>query len=85
MKNLNYLTNHILHQVFKIFLSISIFKKHGEKTDNPSIKIYVNPIENRIKFKIKTGYHLKLLTLKKMKLLGSTKCKITKDIIGKKG
>ena len=23
-----------------------IFKKHGEKTDNPSIRIYVNTIEN---------------------------------------
>ena len=30
-------------------------KKHGEKTDNPSIKLYVNKTENRITFKIKTG------------------------------
>ena len=30
-----------------------IFKKYGEKTVNPSIKIYVNKIENRIMFKIK--------------------------------
>ena len=29
--------------------------------------------------KIKTGYYLKLLTLGTMKLLGSTKIKITKD------
>ena len=35
-----------------------ILKKHGEKTDNPSIRIYVNKIENRIMFKIKTGYYL---------------------------
>ena len=25
-----------------------ILKKHGEKTDNPSIRIYVNKIENYI-------------------------------------
>ena len=41
--------------------------------------IYKNKIENRIAFKIKTGYHLKLLTPERMKLLGSTKSKITKD------
>ena len=28
-------------------------KKHGEETDNPSIRIYMNNIENRITFKIK--------------------------------
>ena len=54
-------------------------KGHGEKTDNPSIRIYVNKIENRITFKIKTGYYLELLTSETMKLLGSTKSKITKD------
>ena len=48
-------------------------------TDNPSIKIYTNKIENRITVKIKTGYYLKLLTPKTMKLFGSTKSKITKD------
>ena len=36
-------------------------------------------MENRITFKIRTGYYLKLLTPKTMKLLGSTKNKITKD------
>ena len=45
-------------------------------TDNPSIGIYINEIENRIIFKIKTGYHLELLTSETMKLLDS---KITKD------
>ena len=29
-----------------------ILKKHGEKTDNPLVRIYVNIIENRITFKI---------------------------------
>ena len=40
---------------------------------------YVNRIENRITFKIKTGYYLQLLTSETMKLLGSTKNKITED------
>ena len=53
-----------------------------EKTDNPSIKIYVNKIENRITFKIKAGYYLELLTPETIKLLGSTKRKIIKDEIG---
>ena len=56
-----------------------IFKKHGENVDNPSIRIYVNKIENRITFKIKTGYYLELLTPEIMKLLGSTENKIIKD------
>ena len=54
-----------------------ILKTHGEKTVNPSIRIYINKIENRIKFKIKTGYFLELLTPKQ--LLGSTKSNIIKD------
>ena len=49
------------------------------KTINPSIRIYINKIENRITFKIKTGYYLELLTPETMKLLGSTKSKITKN------
>ena len=36
--------------------------KHGENIDNPSIRIYVNKIENRVTFKIKTGYYLEFLT-----------------------
>ena len=52
-----------------------IFKKHGENIDKPSVKIYVNKIENRITFKIKNGYSLELLTPETMKLLGSTKNK----------
>ena len=30
-----------------------ILKNRGENTDNPSLKLYVNKIENRITFKIK--------------------------------
>ena len=41
--------------------------------------IYVNKIENRITFKIKTEYYLELLVPETMKLLGSTKSKINKD------
>ena len=41
--------------------------------------IYVNKTENRIKFKIKTGYYLQLLMPKTMKLFRSTKSKITTD------
>ena len=56
-----------------------IFKKHSESVDNLSIRMYINRIENRITFKIKTGYYLELLTPGRMKLLGSTESKITKD------
>ena len=65
-----------------------ILKNDGEKIDDndkdndknkPSVKIYINKVENRITFKIKNGYSLELLTKETMKLLGSTKNKITKD------
>ena len=54
-------------------------KKHNQKINNPSIWIYVNKIENRITFKIKTGYYLDLLTPETMKLLWNSENKITKD------
>ena len=50
-----------------------------EKTDNLSIRIYLNKIENRIAFKIKTGYYPELLSPESMKLLGRIKSKINKD------
>ena len=56
-----------------------ILEIHGEKTNNSSIRIYVNEIENRITFRIKTGHYLDLSIPKTMKLFGSTKSKITKD------
>ena len=59
-----------------------ILKKRSESVDNPSIKIYLNEIENGVTFKIKNGYHLELLTPESMKLLGSTESKITKGKIG---
>ena len=39
-----------------------ILKKHSENVDNPSIRMCINRIENRITFKIKNGYYLELLT-----------------------
>ena len=78
MINSNYQMDHILYQIFKTFFDY-ILKNHGENTDNPSVKIYVNKIENRITSKIKTGYSLKLLTSETMKLLGSTENKTAKD------
>ena len=57
---------------------MNIFKKQNEKIDNFSTRIYVNDVENRIIFEIKTGYYLDLLTPETMKLLGSTENKITK-------
>ena len=56
-----------------------ILKKHGENTNKPSVQIYVNKIENTITFKIKGGYSLEILILETMKLLESTKSKISKD------
>ena len=66
MKNLNYLINHILHQIFKI---VSNTTKQGEKTDNSPIRIYINKIEKSIIFKIKAWYYLELLTSETIKLL----------------
>ena len=56
-----------------------IFKKHEAIANNLLIMIYLNKIENRNTFKIKTGYDLELLTPRTMKLLGSTKSKINKN------
>ena len=41
--------------------------------------IYVNKIENRITFKIKTRYYLELSTPEMMELLGNTRNKVTKN------
>ena len=69
--------DHILYQIFKITLNISL-KKLEILTNNPSIMIYINKIENRITFEVKAAYYLELLTPKTMKLLESTKSEITK-------
>ena len=61
-----------------------ISKKYREKTNNSSIRIYVNKMENRITFNINTGYYLKFLRPETMKLTVSNKSKITKDKNGEK-
>ena len=48
-------------------------KKIETVTNNPSIITYINTIENRITFKIQTGYYLELLMLEIIKLLENTK------------
>ena len=50
-----------------------ILKKHKTVADDPSIKIYVNKIENSITFNIKTGYYLVLLNPETIKLLPALK------------
>ena len=55
-----------------------ILKRHGVDIDKPPVQIYVNKIENRVTLKIENGYTLELLTPETIKLLGSTKNKITK-------
>ena len=54
-----------------------ILENYGKNTDYPSIRKYVNKVENRITFK--TGYSIELLIPETIKLLGSTENKITKD------
>ena len=56
-----------------------ILKEHSESVNNPSIRMYINRIENRITFKMKSGYYLVLLTPETMKLLLSTESKKTKE------
>ena len=56
-----------------------ILKKHETVTDNPSKMIHIDKIEKRIMFKIKTGYYLERFTTEIMKLLGSSKNRITKN------
>ena len=56
-----------------------IIKKHRTVGENAPILIYTNTINNRIVFKIKSGYKLELLSKETMKLLGSTKDIIDAD------
>ena len=45
-----------------------ILKKHGQKIDNSSIRIFVNKREKTVTFTIKTGQYLELLTLETLKI-----------------
>ena len=55
-----------------------IIEKHKTLAENPPVQIYANKIKNRILFKVKTSYKLKLLSPETMKLLVSTKKMLTK-------
>ena len=68
MINLNYQTDHILYQIFKVNFS----------NDSP-IRIYINNFENRVAFKTDAGYYLQLLTPEWMKLFRSTGTKGNND------
>ena len=52
----SYSVSHI-QDYFEYFI-----KKYETGTDNPPIRIYINKIENRITFKIKTGRNLEFVT-----------------------
>ena len=56
-----------------------IIKKHEAIGENVPILIYANTINNRIVFKIKSGYKLELLSKETMKLFGSTNDTIDAD------
>ena len=56
-----------------------IIKKHETIGENAPILIYANTINNRIVFKVKSGYKLELLSKETMKLLGSIKDTIDSD------
>ena len=56
-----------------------IIKKHETIGENAPILIYANTINDRIVFKIKSGYKLELISKETMKLLGSTKDIIDSD------
>ena len=70
---------HIIVYVRYLRLFWTFCQKTWKKDCNSLIQIYINKIENKITFKIKTGYYPEILTPETMKLLGSTTDKITKD------
>lgn len=47
-------------------------QKHDLITTTPLTQVYINRIEKKITFKIKSGYYFDVLTVKTIKLLGST-------------
>ena len=56
-----------------------VIKKHETIGKNAPILIYANTVNNRIVFKIKSGYKLELLSKETMPLLGSTSSIIDAD------
>ena len=61
----------VLIQLLQNYLEY-IIKKHETIADVSPVLVYVNEINNRIAFKIKSGYKLELLSKETMKLLGSS-------------
>ena len=53
--------------------------KQETMTYNPPIRIYVNKMENRITFKMKSEYYLELVSPETMKLLESNKNRIIEE------
>ena len=75
MKLLNCLMDRVPNQIIKIILTTpSRSMKHSDK---PPVQIYVNKIQNRVMFKIESGFEL--LIPETMKLVGRTDERITKD------
>ena len=60
-----------------------IIRNHEAVTDNLTIRIYTNQIENKITYKTKAGYYLELLTSEMMEFIGGAKSKTTKIKNGK--
>ena len=56
-----------------------LIKKHEALTDISPGRIYIDIIENKITFKIATGYFLELSTSETMKLLGIIEKRITEN------
>ena len=81
MMNFICLMNHISVSNIQGYFEY-IIKKHETIANNSPVQIYMNRIENRIAFKIKTGYKLELLPPETMELLGSTKKDINQDKYG---
>ena len=71
MIHLTCLTVLIQLLLFKIILN-TLIKKHEAIADVSPVLIYVNEINNRIVFKIKSGYKLEFLSKETTKLLGSS-------------
>ena len=53
--------------------------KQETMTYNPPIRIYVNKMENRITFEMKSEYYLELVSPETMKLLESNKNRIIEE------
>ena len=78
IKHLTCLMDRIIYQKYKTIFQY-IIQKREKIGENAPILIFVNTINNRIVFKIKSGYKLELLSKETMKLLGSTKNIIDAD------